>query len=304
MEKTFAIKKLPLFDELIFRIDENIKVISEKLDTGEEMSIVLFIKREIEPCLKDIKSYSKEIEELINIYTEKQENNGEGFYNERKKFDESVDKMNKAIVAYVDKLQPIAQNMFPHYFDKQVTDGVDQSIYIGASMTENQKYDNLYLKNLRLWQLITMYNIARKCYVIKNELEIPLETTHLIVVQDMPITIKFDRDEKRFKVDGAYNIRYEIMKKRIDKAEIKGTNERVTRPNAIVIVYSQITEEREYKEYIKYLIAKGYVDEKVEYHELEELQGISGLKAIRLDVKIGKEIVEINKELDEIFNKY
>ena len=31
--------------------------------------------------------------------------------------------------------------------------------------------------------------------------------------------------EKRFDVDGAYNIRYEIIKKRIDKAHIKNTQE-------------------------------------------------------------------------------
>jgi hypothetical protein len=40
-------------------------------------------------------------------------------------------------------------------------------------------------------------------------------------------------------VDGAYDIRYEIVKKRIDKALIKGTNERATQPGKIVIVYSQ-----------------------------------------------------------------
>ena len=51
-----------------------------------------------------------------------------------------------------------------------------------------------------------------------TELPIPLETTHLILVQHAPLSIRFRFDEKRFDVDGAYDIRYEIVKKRIDKA--------------------------------------------------------------------------------------
>ena len=46
----------------------------------------------------------------------------------------------------------------------------------------------------------------------------PLEVAHLILVQHMPMAIRFRFDEKRFDIDGAYNMRYEIVKKRIDKA--------------------------------------------------------------------------------------
>ncbi|TAK35947.1 MAG: hypothetical protein EPO28_13950 [Saprospiraceae bacterium] len=35
-------------------------------------------------------------------------------------------------------------------------------------------------------------------------------------------------DEKRLDVEGSYNVRYEIIKKRIDKALLKGTQERLT----------------------------------------------------------------------------
>ena len=41
------------------------------------------------------------------------------------------------------------------------------------------------------------------------------------------MTISFRMDEKQFDVDGTYNARYEIVKKRVDKAYIKGTTERV-----------------------------------------------------------------------------
>ena len=57
--------------------------------------------------------------------------------------------------------QQAAQEMFPHYFEKQKTDGVDHQIYVGASLVEGGRFDPLYLKNLRLWQLMVACGAAR-----------------------------------------------------------------------------------------------------------------------------------------------
>jgi len=85
-------------------------------------------------------------------------------------------------------------------------------------------------------------------------------------------------------VDGAYNIRYEIVKKRIDKVRIKDTNERLTQPGKIAIVYSQAKEANEYLEYIEFLQNQKLLKPGIEKYDLEELQGVSGLKALRVDV--------------------
>jgi hypothetical protein len=90
-------------------------------------------------------------------------------------------------------------------------------------------------------------------------------------------------------VDGAYNVRYEIMKKRIDKAVVMGTTERLTQPGKIAVVYSQAGEAAEYRDYIAYLQAQGYLHGKVEKLELEELQGVSGLRALRVAVNLGRD---------------
>ena len=65
----------------------------------------------------------------------------------------------------------------------------------------------------------------------------------------------FRMDEKRFDVDGTYNARYEVVKKRVDKANIQGTEERVTQEGKIVIIYSQKEDEKEYLKYIAFLAA-------------------------------------------------
>ena len=91
-------------------------------------------------------------------------------------------------------------------------------------------------------------------------------------------------DEIRFDVDGTYNARYEVVKKRVDKAYIKGTNERITEPGKITIVYSQKADEKEYLKYIGFLQSKHHLGDEVEILELEDLQGVTGLKAIRVNV--------------------
>src|SRR5207253_8298041 len=57
-------------------------------------------------------------------------------YHRRKAFEESITLLNEAISSYLDLEEQAAQAMFPHYFEKQKTDGVDYSIYVGSSLIE------------------------------------------------------------------------------------------------------------------------------------------------------------------------
>jgi hypothetical protein len=134
--------------------------------------------------------------------------------------------------------------------------------------------------------------VALRAHQLRDRLAVPLEATHLVLVQHAPLSIRFRFDEKRFDVDGAYDIRYEIVKKRIDKALIKGSSDRVTQPGKIAIVYAQIGEAQEYRGYIEYLQHLGYLTGEVEDVELEELQGVHGLRALRVTVDLKNPRIE------------
>ncbi|HOV14867.1 MAG TPA: GAF domain-containing protein, partial [Spirochaetota bacterium] len=289
IESANSIKNLPILDEFIYRINKYIDDLSDGLVTGDELEIINFLRKEIEVSFSDLKLFGDEIKNKIEKYNNILDPEIGTLYSKRRDFDESVDLINKTISNYLDKMQIEAQKMFPHYFDKNTTDGVDQNIYIGASLTDKVKFDKLYLKNLRLWQLIVLSNIARLTDKLIEKLKIPLETTHLIVVQDMPLTLVFKTDEKKLAVEGAYNIRYEIMKKRIDKAVVKESGERLTQIGKIAIVYTQNSEANEYRQYIEFLTAKGYLDGNIEDLLLEDLQGIKGLKALRVGINLKSE---------------
>src|SRR5262249_58556105 len=125
---------------------------------------------------------------------------------------------------------------------------------------------------------------------VKDQLSVPLEVASLVLVQHAPLSIRFRFDEKRFDVDGAYNVRYEIIKKRIDKAVVRGSTERLTQPGKIAIVYSHSSEALEWRDYVDYLRTRGYLTGDVEDLELEELPGAQGLRALRVTVNLSQAV--------------
>ncbi len=293
-------KPLPFLDELAYRIDKSIAKIVVGLGSGDEVTILDFLNREVEPLFDHLQEFGTEVREKIQDYRAALDPQLKILYRQRKDFEESVVQINETLTAYLEEEEEKAQAMFPHYFEKHKSDGIDHGIYIGASLVEDRKFDLLYLKNLRLWQLMIVCGMARQAERLKESLKVPLETAHLILVQNTPLSIRFRFDEKQFDVDGAYNIRYEIMKKRIDKAVIKGTSERLTQPGKIAIVYSQPREVSEYRQYIDYLQAVGYLTNKLEEVELEDLQGVQGLKALRVTVDMQTSIPEGMVVPDEV----
>ncbi len=289
LELGYGHKPLPILDELAYHVGKLISQLDAGLASGDEISIIDFLHREVQPLFAHLRQFAPEMEEKIRAYEAAIDPRLGTIYRRRKDFEESVTYINEALSAYIDAEQEKAQAMFPHYFEKHKTDGVEYGIYIGASsMVADGQFDPLYLYNLRLWQLIVMCGVARKSEAVKTQLKVPLEMAHLILLQDLPLSVRFRLDEKRFDIDGAYNMRYEIVKKRIDKAVIKGSQERLTQPGKIAIVYSQAKEAVEYREYLDYLHASGYLTGEIEEVGLEDLDGAQGLRALRVTVWIFK----------------
>jgi GAF domain-containing protein len=285
-------RRLPALDELRYRLTRHAGQIERGLKSGDEVGIIAFLRGDVERLFPHLEGFGPRVRERIAAYREALDPRLGTVYLERRKFEESVTRLTEAISSYLDLEEQAAQGMIPHYFEKQKTDGVDYQVYVGASLLEHDGYDPLYLKSLRLWQLMVSCGMALRAAQIRDRLPVPLEATHLILVQHAPLSIRFRFDEKRFDVDGAYDIRYEIMKKRIDKALIKGTNERVTQPGRLAIVYSQPAEGQEYRGYIEYLQSLGYLERGLEDVELDALQGVQGLRALRVTVNTSQVAVD------------
>lgn len=282
---------LPIYKELMFRVSSFLSDVKKGLNAGDEINILEFLSREIYPVFGHIKKMNAKLAIKVNIYMNRLDKDLDVVYEKRKEYENSVTLLNDKLATYIDKKQKQAQKMFPHYFERYKTDGVEYNMYIGASITKTKDFNEIYLYNLRLWQLQTTCEMENIAYSLREKMKNELRVASLILIHSNPMAIKFRMDEKQFDVDGAYNIRYEIIKKRIDKANIKNTEERLTVPGKIAIVYSQDKDALEYIKYINFLQSKNQLG-KLEFLQLEDLQGVSGLKALRVEVVYHKDFDE------------
>ena len=282
------VEKLPIYDQINFRIRKYLDDLNEELQVDSERQVLNFLQAEVVPLFAHLRKKSKDLKELIDEYYTGVDDNTGLIYKHRKDYDETVMMINKRMAAILDKKQVEAQKMYPHYFERYKTDGVEHNLYIGESITKKNSFHKVYLYNLRLWQLQAMCEMENQYYKLKEHMAVELDVASMILVFNTSLSLRFRMDEKRFDVDGTYNARYEVVKKRVDKANIKGTEERATQAGKITIIYSQEEDEMEYRRYIGFLQTMNQLDDDLEVLELEDLQGVTGLMALRISVLYSK----------------
>jgi len=255
-----------------------------KADTEQRLQRLL--REEIHPYLQgklEMKA-DREIKNKIKDYFLQVFTQTDLFYANRKSLDDSITLVNRKLADMLDEGQVKAQELFPHYYERFKSDGVEHNLYIGHNIAPDLPYTSKVVHKLRYWQLKTMCNMEREFQNFKRDLPIQLDIASLIFVYNEKIDIRFRMDEKRFDVDGAYNSYYEIVKKRLDKAHVKDSSERITCPGKITIVYFGMENQKEYLEYINKLQKKGILQNDVEFLRVEDLQGITGLLALRISL--------------------
>jgi len=286
LDKWTSQKKLHLLESYKNKIHKLIVNLNDAFISTDESRIVKLITEEVHPILEKLKdrhpdlslkvyeSYKNVLDEKLGI-----------IYNKRKDFEYSVTKLNSTISDFMEKDEYEMQQVLTHFFEKYKTDGVEYNLYLGQSILQEGEFTHDDLKNFRIWQLVNSCEVTRLVKNISTTLPIPLTTAELIFVYNNPLSIRFRMDEKKFDVDGAYNVRYEILKKRIDKATIKDSGERLTQSGKIAIVYLSEKDKLEYLEFIEYLIEQNYITDDIEDLSLDKLQGADGLRALRITVK-------------------
>lgn len=292
--KAFQFQPIAIFEQILFRIRAIKLSIIDELQVNSEQNILDFLREEIQPMLNQLKNINMAVAKLIEVYENSLDKDTHDLYNQRKNYDQTVTQINKTLSLVLDTEQEKAQAVYPHYFDRYNTDGVEHNMYIGGALNMDPSFNKLYLSNLRLWQLQVICKMENAFYKTVPDLPIKLDIASLVLVHSSPISIRFRMDEKRFDVDGSYNARYEILKKRIDKALIKNSKERVTQKGKLAIIYSQKKEETEYLFYVNFLQSKHILGTNLEIVEVEDLDALRGLKAIKVDILYKK--IDTNEE--------
>ncbi|WP_256011747.1 hypothetical protein [Desertivirga xinjiangensis] len=274
----------PLAEVLLMNKQKWLGYFDDFKETGDEITFNSVVQEEVEPFLIEAAEASLEANELIKPYLQSISETEGAFHKHRRELESSMHIINSSINQHLTTYQKELQNFFPHYFDRFRTDGVEYDIYLGQSIAPYRTFSMEHVKHMRLWQLKSMAEIGLITRNLRSKMLKDLQTTQLIFIHSSPITIGFRNDEKRFDVEGGSSIRYEVVKKRIDKVLIKSTHERLTQPDKIAMVYFSQSEENEYLEYILILQQQGLLKDELEFLELEDLQGVHGLKALRVRI--------------------
>jgi len=252
----------------------------------DELELNNFLFDKAHPVLASLSNLPEPISiEIANYYKAINEDSGACF-SKRRSLESSIKKLNQTIGKHFDLFKEDTKDYYPFYFEKFRTDGIEYDIYIGQSIAPKLPFSLNDVEKLRKWQVLSMAVVAKHTHTLLDQLEYPLQTTQLVFVNARTIDISFRNDERRFDVEGAYNIRYHIIKKRIDKVNIHGSLERLTQPGKIAIVYFNERDAAEYITYIQQLQEENILQDDLEHLELEELQGVTGLKALRVGVNL------------------
>jgi len=278
----------PILNDLENKIEKYSTAVADTLRSNEEMAVYDFLQGQLLAVFNHLLETEPAVKAETETYFASLDPQRQYLYRHRKEYEQSIARINETLARFVDREQLAAQKIYPHYFERFITDGLEFNMFMGQSISPRKKMDEIYLRNLKMWQLTMMVKAARLTAQLELELPMPLRTTQLILASSQPLTICFRTEERKFDVDGVGNTRYEIIKKRIDKVHIKNSEERLTQPGMIAIVYTQAKDAGEYKEYIEFLQQKELLQPGVENLDLEELQGVSGLKALRVSIQPDK----------------
>ncbi|QJD97043.1 GAF domain-containing protein [Mucilaginibacter robiniae] len=274
-----------LWQTLFQKANEWLQIVDNFVNSSDEMLINEFLENEAGKALSTFRQEHPESAALVSRFLNMIAQDCEGpAFTQRNRLEVSMQMINSAVNGYFEKAQEQLQSLYPCYFEKIRTDGVEYDIYVGQAIAPKKPFSADYLKQIRMWQLTSMIEVSCLTHTLLEHMPAALQTTQLIFIHSAPIDISFRNDERRFDVEGAYNIRYEVIKKRIDKVLVRDTGERLTQPGKIALVYFTEIEAHEHIGYIEQLQKQNKLLPEVEHLELEELQGVIGLKALRVSI--------------------
>ncbi|NEP88486.1 MAG: GAF domain-containing protein [Okeania sp. SIO2C2] len=289
VETVCKIKDSAFCQQLRQDLLEYIKSLEAKVSVDSEITAREYLNLHLENYFDYFLECGDAVKTSVEAYLAACDNEHHSVYQARDRYDQMLHKINYHLQNTWEKWQKQMQQIIPHHCDFEATDGIDHMMYLGKSI--NPKFSQFHLCSLRYEQLRAICDCARTILRLKAESEeVTLGVVHLILVQNSTIDIYHNESTERlFDVKGSRDIRYEIVKKRIDKGVDQETKERITQPGMLTVVYSTDEEWQEYQQYFRYLVREGWVEDKFESGLVEPLQGVSGLRFVRAKVLLPEE---------------
>lgn len=262
---------------------EHIAQLQRGVTVDVEVRATEYLQTQLEVYFDYFSRCSEAARAAVEAYQNACDNDEGCVYKARSRYDEMLHTITNSLQETWGVWQQKMQAIVPHYCDVECSDGMDHMIYAGKSI--HPEFSPFHLKSLRYEQLRAMCDCGRTLMNLKVESQVDLELAHVVLVQHTTVDIFHDENtEKVFDVRGTRDIRYEIVKKRIDKGVDWERGDRITQPGMLTVVYSTDAEWQEYEQYLRYLMREGWVEPKLEFGRVAPLPGVHGLKYARVRI--------------------
>ena len=283
VESAYDAKETILGKQLCLDLLEHICQMQEGVTVDAEVSRLRYLHDHLEIYFDYFAQCGEAAIEALSTYRAACANEHQCVYRSRAHYDELIRQINALLRETWNRWQNTMQQTTSHYCDIEATDGIDHMIYAGRAI--DPKFGSFQLRSLRYEQLCAVCDCARTAFHLQDQYSTHMQITHLVLVQDTPVDIFHDETTERlFDVRGSRDTRYEIVKKRIDKAIDEQTGIRITQPGMLTLVFCTKEEWTEYQQYLRYLVREGWVDEDIECGTVQPLQGVTGLKYARVRI--------------------
>ncbi|MEJ0056800.1 MAG: hypothetical protein WDN75_14780 [Bacteroidota bacterium] len=228
LERDDLAKNDPYANDFLVKVQYWRDQLSSDIDIQEEAELRNFLESESVNSINLLAAQKKIQRSEAVDYTWTVTSKYGKFHVFHNKYEESIQELNRVLKEELLKAEVALQEKLPHYFEKFQTDGIEYSLYAGNSINPSQAFSPDSVRIIVDWQLDVMLKMANATNRYKENLSVPLETTQLILVHENTVDISYRIDERHFDVEGSYSIRYQVLKKRIDKVRLLNSPERLT----------------------------------------------------------------------------
>jgi hypothetical protein len=140
LRKASKIIHFPLLDETRFRTEKFIESVSNTLLSDDELVIYDFLQNDLDSLFKNLSERCPELKNQIQGYLSSLDPQRGVLYHHRKNYEDSITRINDVLDRFIDNEQVEAQKIYPHYFERYLTDGIEFNIYIGQSLSPHYSF--------------------------------------------------------------------------------------------------------------------------------------------------------------------
>ncbi len=163
VEAARAARPLPILDEIGYRIERHARQIEQMLSSGDEVTVLAFLRQHVEPLFEQLADFGPAVRESVEAYRAALDPGLGTVYRQRRDYEESMTLVDRHDL----RVPRRRRRSWPSRCSRTTSSGSGPTAWTtrstsAGSLVEDGQFDEMYLRNLRLWQLMVTCGIARR----------------------------------------------------------------------------------------------------------------------------------------------